>query len=297
MTSLQEPEAVDTPLLPHDRRGQAAAYVVTADDSLGSLRRNAIEVWAFREVMLAFTARQIRVKYKQAAIGLAWVLIQPLITALLFTVVLGKLSHVSSEGAPYLLFALCGMVAWGFFSEALALGSESVVSDAPLLRKVYFPREILPVAAICTALVDLAPAFLLLLIFEVCYGHLPTLEWLALPIVPVVLAAGALAYVLLPAALNVFYRDVRYVLPFIIQIGLFASPVVYSLEAIGQPYRDIFVIVNPAACAIDTVRRILLHHEWPQFGLVAACLAWTLLIGVLTYYLFKKLERSFADRV
>ena len=155
----------------HDGRGQAIAYVVTADGGFGSLRRNLAEAWAFRDVMLAFASRQVRVKYKQAAIGVTWVVIQPLVAALLFTVVLGKLSHVSSEGAPYLLFALCGMVAWGFFSQALSVGSESVVSDAPLLRKVYFPREVLPIAAIFAALVDLAPSFLLLLVFETAYGH------------------------------------------------------------------------------------------------------------------------------
>jgi lipopolysaccharide transport system permease protein len=294
--SLVNPPTTEAPPK-HDRRGQATAYVVTAGGGLGSLRGNLSEAWAFRDVMLAFASRQVRVKYKQAAIGLAWVLIQPLIAALLFTVVLGKLSHVSSEGAPYLLFALCGMVAWGFFSEALSLGSESVVADAPLLRKVYFPREVLPVAAIFASLVDLAPSFLLLLVFEIGYGKFPTLQWLALPIVPLVLVVGSLAYMLLPAALNVFYRDVRYVLPFVVQIGLFASPVVYSLQEIGQPFRDIFIVINPAACAIDAVRRILLHHQWPQPELTAACICWSVLLATLTYFLFKKLERSFADRV
>jgi ABC-type polysaccharide/polyol phosphate export permease len=162
---------------------------------------------------------------------------------------------------------------------------------------VYFPREVLPVAAIAASLVDLAPSFVLLLIFEVGYGRSPTLQWLALPIVPVVLAVGALAYILVPAALNVFYRDVRYVLPFIVQLGLFATPVIYSLQAIGQPFRDVFIVLNPAACAIDCVRRVLLHHQWPEFGLTAASLVWSMLLGALTYYAFKKLERSFADRV
>jgi ABC-type polysaccharide/polyol phosphate export permease len=279
------------------RRGQATTYVVTAGAGLGGLRRNIAEAWAFRDVMLAFASRQIRVKYKQAAIGLTWVVIQPLIAALLFTVVLGKLSHVSSEGAPYLLFALCGMVAWGFFSEGLSVGSESVIADAPLLRKVYFPREVLPFAAVFVALVDFLPSFVLLVVFEFAYGRLPTLQWLALPVVPVVLFVGSLTYVLLPAALNVFYRDVRYVLPFIVQIGLFATPVVYSLDEIGQPFRDLFVVFNPAACAIDAVRRIFLHHQWPQVGLTVACLGWSLLLGTVTYYGFKRLERSFADRV
>lgn len=281
----------------HDGRGQAISYVVTAGAGVGSLRSNLGEAWAFRDVMVAFASRQVRVRYKQAAIGLAWVVVQPLIATLLLTLVLGHLSHVSGEGAPYLLFALCGMVAWGFFSQALTLGSDSVVTDAPLLRKVYFPREVLPIAAIVAALVDLAPSFALLLVFELAYGKPPTLQWLALPLIPVVLAIGALAYILLPAALNVFYRDVKYVLPFIVQIGLFASPVVYSLQEISQPIRSIFIILNPAACAIDGLRRILLHHQWPQPDLTAACVGWSLLLATFTYYLFKKLEQSFADRV
>ena len=247
--------------------------------------------------MLAFASRQVRVKYKQAAIGLAWVLIQPLIATLLFTVVLGKLAHVSSEGAPYLLFALCGMVAWGFFAEALSVGADSVVTDAALLRKVYFPREVLPAGAIAASFVDFVPSFGLLLVFELGYGKWPTLQWLALPIVPIVLLVGSFAYVLLPAALNVFYRDVRYALPFFVQLGLFASPVVYSLTEIGQPYRDIFIIINPVACAVDAERRIFLHHEWPHLALTFASVGWSLLLGVLTYYAFKKLERGFADRV
>jgi lipopolysaccharide transport system permease protein len=189
------------------------------------------------------------------------------------------------------------MVAWGFFSQAFSVGSDSVVTDAPLLRKVYFPREILPVAAIVASLVDLVPSFGLLLVFEIGYGKYPAAQWLALPVVPVVLVLGVFAYVLLPAALNVFYRDVRHVLPFIVQIGLFASPVIYSLHAVGQPFRDIFIVLNPVACAIDAVRRILLHHEWPQPGLTAADIGWSLLLATLTYYVFKKLERSFADRV
>jgi lipopolysaccharide transport system permease protein len=297
MSMLVHRSGASEPPTRRDRRGATSAYAVTAGGGLGSLSSNLAEAWAFREVMLAFASRQVRVKYKQAAIGLTWVVIQPLIAALLFTVVLGKLAHVSSEGAPYLLFALCGMVAWNFFAEALTAGSESVVTDAPLLRKVYFPREVLPVAAIAASLVDLAPSFVLLLIFDVAYGRSPTLQWLALPIVPVVLAVGALAYILVPAALNVFYRDVRYVLPFIVQLGLFATPVIYSLQAIGQPFRDVFIILNPAACAIDCVRRVLLHHQWPEFGLTAASLVWSMLLAALTYYVFKKLERSFADRV
>jgi ABC-type polysaccharide/polyol phosphate export permease len=158
--SLVNRPTVEDPPARQEGRGQAGAYVVTGGGGVGSLRGNLREAWAFRDVMLAFASRQVRVKYKQAAIGLTWVLIQPLVATLLFTVVLGKLSHVGSEGVPYLLFALCGMVAWGFFAAALTTGSDSVVTDAALLRKVYFPREVLPVAAICASLVDLAPAFL-----------------------------------------------------------------------------------------------------------------------------------------
>ncbi|HWF50812.1 MAG TPA: ABC transporter permease [Solirubrobacteraceae bacterium] len=293
MTARWEPQLEPSVASGAEQRQQ---YVVDSEAKLAGTLRSLRETWSYRDVMLAFASRSIRVKYKQAAIGLLWVVLQPLSATLLFTLVVGKFAHVSSEHAPYLLFALCGMTAWQFLSEALTTSADSVVADSALLRKVYFPREILPVAAIVAAVVDLAPSIVILIIFELAFGYWPTVQWLALPLVPIALIAGALAYGLLPAALNVYYRDVRYVLPFLMQLGLFLSPVIYSLSSLSRPVRDAFIIFNPAACAIDGFRRILLHHEWPQWLLSAASLGWCLLLALVTYTIFKKLERTFSDR-
>ena len=271
--------------------------VVDADKWLFNVAASLREVWIFREVLLAFASRIIRVRYKQAALGIAWALVVPTISAILFTVVLGRVAHIASEGVPYLLFALCGMVAWGFFSTALGVAMDSVVADSALLRKVYFPREVLPFAAIVASLVDLVPTFVLLIIFCIAYGYTPAVEWLALPLVPILLVTGVAAYAMLPASLNVYYRDIRYILPFVLQLGLFASPVLWSLTRVAQPWRDLIIAVNPAACAIDALRRILLHHQWPQLLSTVSCLAWIGVLGLVGYFCFKRLERGFADRI
>jgi len=255
------------------------------------------ELWLYREVLTAFVARHVKVKYKQAAIGIGWAVVQPVIASVLFAIFLGRLAGVESEGAPYFLFALAGMVAWAYFSGAAGQGMESLVADQVLLRKVYFPREILPLASVSAALVDLLPALGVLAVAACAYGHWPTLEWLALPLPVLLLALAAAGVALAVSAANVYYRDVRYALPFVLQVGLFASPVVYPLSAVPDGWREAYAIVNPVAAAIDALRRIVVHGEWPDLVITAGAFAWTLVLVVGGYAFFKRLERGFADRV
>ena len=255
------------------------------------------ELWRFREVLWAFVVRHVRVKYKQAAVGLGWAVLQPTLSAALFAIVLGRFAHLASEGAPYLLFALTGMTAWTYFSTAASSAMESLVTDQALLRKVYFPRVLLPLAAVGAALADLAAALVTLMVVATLSGAGPSVQWIALgaPLLLLVVAATAMGVGL--SALNVYYRDLRYALPFLLQLGLFASPVVYSLQAVPQPWRMLYAGLNPVAAAIDGWRRIILHHSWPDLGTTMIALAWSLLLLGIGYYLFKRLERSFSDRV
>jgi lipopolysaccharide transport system permease protein len=255
------------------------------------------ELWSFRGVVGAFVVRRVKVKYKQAAIGLGWTVLQPLLTAAIFALFLGRFAHVPSEGVPYFLFALCGMVAWTVFSAAASGAMESLVADQALLRKLYFPREVLPLAAVGAALVDLLPALGVLLVGAVLLGQEPALVWLAAPLPLLLAVTFAAAVGLAFSAINVYYRDARYALPFVLQVGLFASPVVYPLSAVPEGWRDVYAVANPVAAAIDGLRRIVLHGSFPATATTAAAFAWTLVLAVLAFAFFKRLERGFSDRI
>ncbi|HET7572548.1 MAG TPA: ABC transporter permease [Gaiellaceae bacterium] len=255
------------------------------------------ELWRFREVVGAFVKRQVLVKYKQAFVGIGWAVVQPIVGALLFALFLGRFTHIGSEGVPYVVFVLAGTSSWSFFSGATSNSMESVVRDQTLLRKVYFPREILPLTAVLAALVDFAPALGTVVAATLLTGIAPALTWLALPLPLLLLTLTALGIGLAISGLNVYYRDVRYLLPFLIQLGLFSSPVIFSLDVVPERWRLLYGAINPAASAIDDMRRLLIHHTWPQPGMNALALAWALLLVAGGYWLFKRLERGFADRV
>jgi len=254
------------------------------------------EIYRFREVLSAFVIRLVKVKYKQAAIGFGWSFLQPIASAALFALFMGRFAKLSSEGVPYILFALCGTACWSYFSTALTNAMESVVREASLIRKVYFPRELLPLSSVLAALVDFAPAVLTVLVASVIQGTTPGIEWLALPLSLLILALTALGLGLGLSGLNVYYRDFRYALPFLVQMGLFASPVVYSLATVPARWRTPYAILNPVAASIDGVRREVLHHQWPSLTITGGALLWSLLLVLGGYALFKRLERGFADR-
>lgn len=256
------------------------------------------ELWAFREVLWAFTVRQVKVKYKQAAVGIGWAVLQPVIAAAVFAVFLGRIGGISSEGVPYLVFALTGMVAWTYFTTAADGAINSLVADQGLLRKVYFPREILPLAAVGAAVVDLIFGMLaLFLVAAIFYGIEPQLHLVALPVCFVILTLSAVAIGLGLSAVNVYYRDVRYALPFVLQLLFFCSPVVYPLSEVPDRWERVYAVINPLAAAIDGIRRIVLHDSWPDFALTSAALCWAAALAATGMMLFKRLERGFADRV
>lgn len=274
----------------------AATVEISADLSRVT-RATLQELWRYREVLTAFATRAVKVRYKQTSIGIAWALLQPLAATAVFAVVFGRFVKLPSEGAPYAIFALAGMVGWIYFSSAAMQTIASVVNEAALLRKVFFPREIIPLAVLIAGLVDFAATLFVFLVATVIAGIEPSVTWMAAPIFVVILIMAVAAFGLALSSLNVYYRDVQQITPFLMMIGFYASPIVYSLEMIPAGWRDVYAVANPVAGVIDGLRGAFLRHDWPDpvrtavlFAFVATCL-------VGAYVLFKRLERGFADRV
>ena len=264
----------------------------------GGISREALtELWAFREVLWAFASRFVKIKYKQAAIGIGWVIVQPLLSAAIFALLLGRYAKLPSDGVPFLVFALAGMTGWTYFATALSTGASSVVENQSLLHKVYFPREVLPLAAVGAALVDFGPALLTFVVILLAYGITPTVSWVMVPVPVLILVVTAAALSLALGALNVYYRDVKHALPFILQLGLFASAVIFPLSILPYPLETIWGILNPVAGAISALREIMVNGHWPDMAITLGALGWSLVLLILAYTGFKRFERSFADRI
>jgi ABC-type polysaccharide/polyol phosphate export permease len=255
------------------------------------------ELWLFRRTVVAFGERDTRVKYKQAVLGIAWAGLQPLAYMLLFTLILGRYAGISGEGVPYAAFVFSALLPWFFLQNGVLFGTNSLVNDAPLLRKVYFPREVPILGTILASLVDFAFGLAVFSFVGPLLGAGVTWTWLlAVPLtVPLVVLCAAVALAL--GGVNVYYRDFRVVLPFLIQIWLFASPVAYPLSAVPDRWRNLYVAANPAAGIIDSFRRCLALGETPHATFLGISVAGTLVVAVIGYRMFKALEPSFADVV
>jgi lipopolysaccharide transport system permease protein len=253
------------------------------------------ELWDARDLLVLLVGRDIKLRYKQTALGAAWALLQPLLTMAVFSVVFGRLAGVPSDGIPYPLFAYCGLVPWQLFVHALSESAKSLVANEPLITKVYFPRLVIPVAAVLAGLMDFAVASVLLAGLMVYYGWLPTVAMVTLPALVVLALATALAVGLWLSALNVEYRDVRYTIPFLIQFWLFATPIAYPGSLVPAPWRALYGL-NPMAGVVEGFRWALLGGPapGPMLG-VSAGTVLVLLIGGLIY--FRRMERTFADVV
>lgn len=255
------------------------------------------ELWHFREVLWAFVLRNIKARYRQAVLGIGWAVIQPVLAAALFAVFLGRFAKVSADGVPYLLSALAGMSAWTFFSSGASASAASLVANQSMLKKIYFPREILPLSSIIASLLDLAIGLMVVVVAAVLYGDYPSVAYVALPLPVVVLMLAAAAFGVGLSAVNVYYRDVGYAMPFILQVGIFATPVAYPVTVVPEHLRTWYLILNPVAATIDGIRRIVIHGDWPAWWPTLASLAWATLVVGLAYALFKRLERGLSDRV
>ena len=260
-----------------------------------NLPRSLRELWQFRDTIRAFAERDIRVKYKQAVLGIAWAVIQPLAFMAIFALTIGRLTNVEGDGAPYAAFSLSVLVPWTFLSTAVSFGANGILADAAMVRRVYFPREVPVLGAVASASLDFAIGLALFVVIGPFLGAHVTAWWLLAPVLFVPLALLATAVALPFAALNVYYRDFRFALPFALQLWLFASPVAYPLDTVPDEWREIYVAVNPAAGILDSFRRVLAVGEAPDPALLGISVLGLALIGSAGYFLFKRLEPNFAD--
>jgi lipopolysaccharide transport system permease protein len=256
------------------------------------------ELWRYRELLYFLAWRDLKVRYKQTALGIAWAVLQPLMYMVVFTLFFGRLAGLYAEGKPYALLALSGSVIWLFFANSVTLAAGSLVGSAPLITKVYFPRLLVPVAPVIAGLVDFALALGVLVVVMAGYAFVPGLGEHYLFVLPFVLLALATAIGVgsLLAAINVRFRDVRYVVPFLMQLWLFASPVVYSAELLPDSWRTVYYL-NPMAGVVEGFRWAALGGARPDelaVGLSTLSAA-ILLVGGILY--FRRMERQFADIV
>ena len=251
------------------------------------------DLWTYRELLYFLIWRDLKVRYKQAALGLAWVVMQPLLTTLIFTVFLGLLARVPSDGTPYPLLVYSGLLPWTFFSTAVLNSGNSIVGNANLITKVYFPRVIIPASAIGARLVDLGVAFVILVGMLLYYRVVPTWNILMLPLLVLLLTVFSFGLGLISSALNVKYRDVGIVLPVMIQLWMFVSPVVYSSSLIPERWRTLYSL-NPLVGILDGFRAALFGRPFDPLALSVSAVS-TIALLVYSVYIFRRVEKSFAD--
>ena len=257
------------------------------------LRLPVREVWRARELIGFFALRDLRVRYKQAVLGVAWVVLQPLITVVAFTLVFDRLANVSSQGLPYPVFALAGLIGWTYLSQCIGRGSEVLVTNPSMITKVYFPRLIAPIASLLPPMVDAAVGLAVLAVFCVVYGTAPGPQLALLPVWVVLLALTALGPTCLLAALNVRFRDVRQIVPTALQALLFLSPVGYSSASLSGTAQYLYAL-NPVVAPLEFGRFVLVGAPWPGTAFVISTTVGLFLaaVGVLV---FQRASRSFAD--
>lgn len=290
---------------------------VLIQPSKGWINLNLGEIWTYRELLFFLIWRDVSVRYKQTILGGLWAIIQPVATMIVFSIFFGNLAQVPSDGLPYPLFAFAALVPWTFFANGLQGASNSLVSSAHLITKVYFPRLVIPTAAVVAGIVDFGLAFIVLLVLMLIYGRVPSLNILWLPFFVLLALCTALGVGLWLAALNVQFRDIRYVIPFLTQFWLFITPVAYSSNLLTvEPWRTLYGL-NPMVGVVEGFRWALLSSKPPPNPLMIGIFHWTLLsperppnplmiaVSIVTVALllvsgafyFRRMESKFADIV
>lgn len=254
------------------------------------------DLWVFRELFYILSWRDIKVRYKQTVIGAAWSIIRPLLTTIIFTIVFSRVAKLSAPGgAPYAIMVFAGMLPWQFFANALSEASNSLIGNANLISKVYFPRLIIPASSIITSLVDFAISFLLLLGMLIFYQYVPDVKIFLLPLFILLALTAAFGVGLYITALNVKYRDFRYIIPFIVQIGLYITPVGFSSSVVPAQWRLLYSL-NPMVGVVDGFRWCIINEPLYLPGLGLSLLVTLLFLWAGISY-FRKTEKSFADNI
>ena len=275
--------------------GKASTSIITLRPSRGWVPVNLRELWAYRELLYFLTWREIKVRYKQTVLGFAWAIIQPFMMMIVFTLFFGNLAKIPSEGIPYPLFNYAALLPWTLFAEGINRSSISLVQQASLVQKVYFPRLVMPMAGILSPLVDFLIASTILIGMMFYFGYPPTIRMLWVPAFVILTLMTAFGVGLWLSAINVKYRDVRYTIPFLVQFWLFASPVVYSSSLLPERWQMIYGL-NPMAGVIEGFRWALLGTE-PPGSLIAVSVIIVLVILVAGAFYFRRSEKDFADVV
>lgn len=256
------------------------------------------DLWRYRELFLVLAWRDVSVRYKQSILGLAWALVRPFLTMVVFTVVFSKVAKLPAEGAaPYALMVFAGLLPWQFFASALTDSSNSLIGNANLISKVYFPRLIVPTAAVVTSFVDFLISFIILIALMLWYHFLPGWQMLTLPLFVIMAFVASLGPGLYIAALNVKYRDFRYIIPFVVQLGLYVSPVGFSSSVVPEEWRLLYAL-NPMVGVIDGFRWAILGSE-SNLQMPSLLISWMLIAIFLWLGIrqFRKMEKSFADLI
>jgi len=291
MASLTaSPQSPDFPL------PAGASTTVRIEPPRGLFELRLREVWAYRELLYFFVWRDVKIRYKQTAIGILWVILQPVLNMLVFTLFFGRLAKLPSQGLPYPVFYFAALVPWTYFSYALSSTTNVVVDNQRLITKVYFPRLVLPFSAALSGLVDFAIGFVVLSIFCFAYGIPPTFAVLWLPVLLLLALFTALGVGLWLSALNALYRDVRYVIPFLTQFWMFASPVAYPSTLIPERWRWLYGL-NPMAGVIDGFRWAITGHGQAPGLILLVSVAAVLLVVLGGLFFFNRMETSIADHV
>jgi lipopolysaccharide transport system permease protein len=282
--SFANPQAVDS--LPEKP-------IVVIEPSKAWVALDLRDLWHYRDLLYILMMRDIKVRYKQTALGAAWAIIQPLFTMLIFTLFFGRLAGMPSDGIPYPLFAYAGLLPWTFFSNSITNSGNSLVGSSNLITKVYFPRMIIPTAAVGSGLLDFLIAFVLLVALMFYYGAGLSINILMLPVLIILTSLLAIGVGMWMSALNVKYRDIRYALPFLVQLGLFATPIIYPASLVPEKWRWLLWL-NPVAGQIEAYRSAFFGRpfDWLALGISTAL---TLVILFYAAFMFKRMEKSFAD--
>ncbi len=257
------------------------------DESIG-------ELWRYRELLYFFAWRDIKVRYRQAAFGAAWAIIQPVFNMIVFTLIFGRLAHMPSDGIPYPIFAYCALVPWTYFSSVVPLASNSLVGNSSLVTKVYFPRVLLPASTAMAGLLDFAISSILLVVLMVYYHIGATWQLLYCPIFILVMLAVTTGMGMFTAALNVRYRDVKYVVPFLLQVWMFATPIAYPAAVVPTRFRFLLAL-NPFWSVVDGFRACLFPLRPIDFTLFGTSICVSVAVLLAGAWYFHKVERSFAD--
>lgn len=277
-------------------------HVLVIEPSSGWVPVKLRDIWDYRDLLYFLVWRDVKVRYKQTVLGAAWAILQPALTMVVFTIFFGGLAGISSEGLPYPIFSFAALLPWTFFAQGLAQSSNSLVGSQNLITKVYFPRLIIPLASVLAGVVDFALAFLVLLAMMVFYGIWPGASVLWLPLLLALAFATALGVGMWLSALNVEYRDVRYVVPFLVQIWLFVTPVIYPASAVTARLESLGVPgwvygLNPMAGVVEGFRWALLGVDTRPGPLILASALVTALLVVSGAVYFRRMEQTFADVV